>query len=320
MKLILENWRKFLNEKTDPMLAVINAGWIADFLQKRAKDPNIESTLKSRYGIDARDTDALEDALEEMIENAPDEFPLKTQQVKKELGSGTFGIALLMPNDLVLKVYWGSFNPVEKTIRADDAPEREKYAKIQQKLADPVKGSITDPNIIAQGAVKLKDGDMGWVLMSKFDETLMDMLKRIIDSITDQKAQSEFIYEIQDLLEKINPDLKTKKPTHDQDKTAIEIPPPPPGAAPMGDLDATVPAKKMNESTLSTSKLDDKLNRIKQKYNKFGLDIKEMDRLKVILKNILVKLPELRNEVGPLTDVRPPNIGLIGDNPVFFDY
>jgi len=45
-----------------------------------------------------------------------------------------------------------------------------------------------------------------------------------------------------------------------------------------------------------------------------------MDRLKVILKNILVKLPELRNEVGPLTDVRPPNIGLIGDNPVFFDY
>ena len=58
----------------------------------------------------------------------------------------------------------------------------------------------------------------------------------------------------------------------------------------------------------------------KQKYNKFGLDIKEMDRLKVILKNILVKLPELRNEVGPLTDVRPPNIGLIGDNPVFFDY
>ena len=317
MKLILENWRSFLNEKSDPMLAVINAGWIADFLQKRSKDPNIETVIKDRYGVDIRNTEALEDALEDMIENAPDDFPLKSQQVKKELGSGTFGIALLMPDDLVLKVYWGSFNPVDKTIRRDDAPEREKYAKIQQKLTDPVKGSVTDPNIIAQGTVKLKDGDMGWVLMSKFDETLMDMLKRIIETINDEGAKAEFIGEIQDLLEKINPDLK---PESRPGPISVEIPPPPPGAAPLGDLDATVPAKKINESTLSTSKLDDKLNRMKQKYNKFGLDIKEMDRLKVILKNVLVKLPELRKEVGRLTDVRPPNIGLIGDNPVFFDY
>ena len=317
MKLILENWRSFLNEKSDPMLAVINAGWIADFLQKRSKDPNIETVIKDRYGVDVRNTEALEDALEDMIENAPDDFPLKSQQVKKELGSGTFGIALLMPDDLVLKVYWGSFNPVDKTIRRDDAPEREKYAKIQQKLTDPVKGSVTDPNIIAQGTVKLKDGDMGWVLMSKFDETLMDMLKRIIETINDEDAKADFIGEIQDLLEKINPDLK---PESRPAPTSVEIPPPPPGAAPLGDLDATVPAKKMNESTLDASKIDDKLNRMKQKYNKFGLDIKQMDRLKVILKNVLVKLPELRKEVGRLTDVRPPNIGLIGDNPVFFDY
>jgi len=313
MKLILENWRKFVNEKSDPMLAVLNAGWIADFLQKRAKDPDIDSTIKSRYGIDVRDTNALEDALEDMIENAPDDFPLKSQQVKKALGSGTFGIALLMPNDLVLKVYWGSFNPINRSIRADDVPEREKYAKIQQKLTDPVKGSVTDPNIIAQGTVKLKDGDMGWVLMSKFDETLLDMLKRIIETINDKNAKAEFMSEMQDLLEKINPDLK---PESHRTPTFVEIPPPPP----LGGLDVTVPAKKMNESTLSTSKLDDKLNRMKQKYNKFGLDIKEMDRLKVILKNILVKLPELRKEIGRLTDVKPSNIGLIGDNPVFFDY
>ena len=305
MKLILENWRKFVNEKSDPMLAVLNAGWIADFLQKRAKDPDIDSTIKSRYGIDVRDTNALEDALEDMIENAPDDFPLKSQQVKKELGSGTFGIALLMPNDLVLKVYWGSFNPINKSIRADDVPEREKYAKIQQKLTDPVKGSVTDPNIIDQGTVKLKDGDMGWVLMSKFDETLLDMLKRIIETINDKNAKAEFSSKINDLLIKINPDLKPEEPTHDQDKTG---------------LDATVPAKKMNESSLSGPKIDKIINMMKQRYEKFDLDIKEMDRLKVILKNILPKLPELRKQIGRLTDVKPANIGLIGDNPVFFDY
>ena len=305
MKLILENWRKFVNEKSDPMLAVLNAGWIADFLQKRAKDPDIDNTIKSRYGIDVRDTNALEDALEDMIENAPDDFPLKSQQVKKELGSGTFGIALLMPNDLVLKVYWGSFNPINKSIRADDVPEREKYAKIQQKLTDPVKGSVTGPNIIDQGTVKLKDGDMGWVLMSKFDETLLDMLKRIIETINDKNAKAEFSSEINDLLIKINPDLKPEEPTHDQDKTG---------------LDATVPAKKMNESSLSGPKIDKIINMMKQRYEKFDLDIKEMDRLKVILKNILPKLPELRKQIGRLTDVKPANIGLIGDNPVFFDY
>ena len=80
MKLILENWRSFLNEKSDPMLAVINAGWIADFLQKRSNDPNIETVIKDRYGIDVRNTEALEDALEDMIENAPDDFPLKRRR------------------------------------------------------------------------------------------------------------------------------------------------------------------------------------------------------------------------------------------------
>ena len=298
MKLILENWRKFLNEneKVDPMIAVLNAGWIADFLQRRARDQLIYNAMKSRYGIDVRDTDALEDALEKMIENAPENFPLKSQQVKRALGSGTFGVALLMPNDLVLKVYWGSFNPINRSIRADDAPEREKYANIQNKLLDPAKGTVTDPNIIDQGTVKLKDGDMGWVLMSKFDETLSDMLERIENTIKDEDAKAQFSSEMDDLLIKINPDLKPEE------------------------LDATVPAKKMNESTLDASKLDDKLNRMKQRYKKFDLDIKEMDRLKVILKKILVKLPELRKQIGRLTDVKPANIGLIGDNPVFFDY
>ncbi len=298
MKLILENWRKFLNEneKVDPMIAVLNAGWIADFLQRRARDQLIYNAMKSRYGIDVRDTDALEDALEKMIENAPENFPLKSQQVKRALGSGTFGVALLMPNDLVLKVYWGSFNPINRSIRADDAPEREKYANIQNKLLDPAKGTVTDPNIIDQGTVKLKDGDMGWVLMSKFDETFSDMLERIENTIKDEDAKAQFSSEMDDLLIKINPDLKPEE------------------------LDATVPAKKMNESTLDASKLDDKLNRMKQRYKKFDLDIKEMDRLKVILKKILVKLPELRKQIGRLTDVKPANIGLIGDNPVFFDY
>jgi hypothetical protein len=318
MKLILENWRKFLKEEVDPVMAIINAGWIADFLQIRSSDADIVKTIKNRYGINIKNLDEVEDALEDMIINAPDDFPLKTKQAKKELGAGTFGIALLMPDDLVLKVYWGSFNPVNRKIRSDDAPEREKYAKIQQKLTNPVKGNITDPNIIAQGTVKLKDGDLGWVLMSKFDETLLDMLKRIIKSVNNQSAKNEFIYEIQDLLEKINPDLKIKKAAHDQEKTAIEIPQTPTASVPS--LATTAPAKKMNESSLSVDKIDKKINMMKQKYKKFGLDIKEMDRLKVILKNILERLPELRSEVGPLTDVRPPNIGLIGDSPVFFDY
>ena len=320
MKLIVENWRKFLKEELKQDYSILNTEWIADFLHKRATERTIANTIKTKYGVDPNNFGELELAIRDMIQNAPDNFPLKTKAVKKALGAGTFGIALLMPDDLVLKVYWGSFEPTSRTIRTDDAPEREKYAKIQDKLLDPVKGSVTDPNIIDQGTVKLKDGNIGWVLMSRFDETLMDLIRRIMDSINDSEQRSRFYFEIAKLFEKINPDLIKKTPKLQVRQIPPTEPEGPQDTTISSSGDATVPAKKLNESSLSVDKIEKKINMIKQKYKKFGLDIKETDRLKVILKNILQKLPDLKKEAGNLADVRPPNIGLVGDNPVFFDY
>lgn len=323
MNLIIENWRKFLKEESRQDYSILNTEWISDFLHKRATNRDIANTIKTRYGVDPNNLGELELAIRDMIQNAPDNFPLKTKAVKKALGAGTFGIALLMPDDLVLKVYWGSFEPTSRTIRTDDSPEREKYTKIQDKLLDPVKGSVTDPNIIDQGTVRLKGGSMGWVLMSKFDETLFDLIKRIMGSINDDNQRSQFYYEIAKLFEKINPDLIKKTPKLQIRQIAPTRPDTVSGdtTSPYGD--ATAPAKKpkkINESSLSVDKIDKEINMMKQKYKKFGLDIKEMDRLKVIFKNILQKLPDLKKEAGNLADVRPPNIGLVGDNPVFFDY
>lgn len=322
MKVILESWKRFIKEQIDSDVVEHNAEYIVNFFLKAQKNRLIKDLLYSRFNIDLNNILNVKEQVKNMIVDADDRFPLKHQKVIKELGSGTFGVALLLPDDLVLKVYWGSFDPESRTVHGDNYLEKLKYDKIQQDLYDKKKGDINQPNIIEQGELKLGYGSIDWVLMSRFTETLMDLIRRIEDSIYDRNQQTNFINDIERLFIKINPDLIQKTPKRNIPATVVE-PKVKKDYSPAAYSDTvTVPLKKkkINESTLSKDKIDLEINKIKQKYKKHGLDIKEMDRLKVIFKNILIKLPELKIKIGNLSDVRPPNIGLIGDNPIFFDY
>lgn len=323
MKLLLETWKRFINEQSNDDIVEHNAELITNFFLKHKQNRQIKDLIYSRFNIDLNDEQNTKEQIKKMIINADDRFPLKSEKAVKEIGSGTFGVALLLKDDLVLKVYWGSFDPENRTVHGDNYLEKQKYDNIQQDLYDKDKGSVNQPNVIEQGELKLGYGSPGvpayidWVLMSRFQETLMDLIRRIENSINDRYQQTNFINDIERLFIKINPDLIKKISNRKIPTTVVE-----PKAKKDYSDTATVPSKKkkINESTLSKDKIDLAMNKIKQKYSKHGLDVREMDRLKVIFKNILTKLPELKAKIGNLSDVRPPNIGLVGDNPVFFDY
>ena len=192
MKLILENWRNFLNEQDDATVPAKPGAKKAFYDVPTAK-------LGPKKDVEDQELDPIELTTDIEKENAKQIFLyylkernvrdifnlgtmpkdqefnkmmkepakvkkfidhmvakndiLKKNKIKEFLGAGSFGFVVLLDNDHALKIYSGSFDP-EKIIDLGAKTDRERYQTSQEKAFGGV-GDITDLHIYDEGEIEL---------------------------------------------------------------------------------------------------------------------------------------------------------------------
>jgi hypothetical protein len=192
MKLILENWRKFLNEQDDATVPA-KPGAKKSFHDAPTaklgpkKDAEVEELEPIELTTDIEKENAKQIFLYYLKErNVRDIFNLSTMpkdqefnkmmkepakakkfidhmvakndilkknKIKEFLGAGSFGFVVLLDNDHALKIYSGSFDP-EKIIDLGAKTDRERYQTSQEKAFGGV-GDIADLHIYDEGEIEL---------------------------------------------------------------------------------------------------------------------------------------------------------------------
>ena len=158
MKLLLENWNKYLvNEGYDePMTATQEANY--DFLMEQAEENVIfakllEDIILARVNLFRRRRVSVEP--ENLTEDLVEKFVREVPTFGKELissiaGTGTQGIAFRLKNGNVLKIYAGGY--LDSTL--DGKEEEEFYASEKSKMFSG-DGSVSTLPVYDQGIVNL---------------------------------------------------------------------------------------------------------------------------------------------------------------------
>jgi len=163
MKLILENWRKYVNEQND--ILDDSANLIIKAIRASSETGPSDDDDWGPYKfheVAARLLDpnlSTEENTKELIQKLP---PLAKNNITRVLGHGEQGLVFLLDNGHALKVYKG-----RGRIADDGSGEAKYYASEKAKLFDQT-GSITTLPVYDQGEVTIGKSKIRYVEMARF--------------------------------------------------------------------------------------------------------------------------------------------------------
>lgn len=163
MKLILEGWRKYVNEQNDILDDSVNL-IIKTIKASSETGPSDDDDWEPYkfHEVAARLFDpnlSTEENTKELIQKLP---PLAKNNITRVLGHGEQGLVFLLDNGHALKVYKG-----RGRIADDGSGEAKYYASEKAKLFDQT-GSITTLPVYDQGEVTIGKSKIRYVEMARF--------------------------------------------------------------------------------------------------------------------------------------------------------
>jgi hypothetical protein len=286
-------WYKFLLSEGSENYFVLNVGVI---LRAFAKDQEFLENLRTIFHLDKiSPNDSISVISEELmlrLGKEPATNPLVSKRIVKVLGSGSFGMVFETEDGLAIKLYWGAYSaksPTNDEYLAlpshlhrylDTSADIERHEQSKEKIWSG-DADVGLPNIISQGKFQFRDRFLYWVMMSKFEETLQDKIDAFMNSLPNDER-----YDLDEHLNKI----------FDSPSKYVY----------------TDPEESMNFVL-------EYFNKIKTRHAKRPYLIKELEDLISISVKVRKEIQKMEDQGLKTSDVRPGNIGLVGNNPVFFD-
>jgi len=230
MKLLLENWRKYVNEQND--IFDDSANLIIKTIRASSETGPSDDDDWGPYKfheVAARLFDpnlSTEENTKELIQKLP---PLAKNNITRVLGHGEQGLVFLLDNGHALKIYKG-----RGRIADDGSGEAKYYASEKAKLYDQT-GSITTLPVYDQGEVTIGKSKIRYVEMARF-LPLRTFLENTGRAPVNDDVGQLLIYLEEYAAIKLNPDswtAKNRKPdevdseieqlTQNSKLTAIEL-------------------------------------------------------------------------------------------------
>ena len=164
MKLLLENWNKYVVSETvgwqggEPLTSVQTDNVL--FLSTEADNrPGFDSFLENQLFSDA-DIYPLTDHIEELVRQVP---ALSNEKIASIAGVGTKGVALRLKNGNILKLYVGGW------LDSSDDPgsEEEKFYASEKSKMFSADGSVSTLPVYDQGTADVHDAEVKYTEMAQ---------------------------------------------------------------------------------------------------------------------------------------------------------
>ena len=161
MKLLLENWNKYVVSETvgwqggEPLTSVQTDNVL--FLSTEADNrPGFDSFLENQLFSDA-DIYPLTDHIEELVRQVP---ALSSEKIASIAGVGTKGVALKLKNGNILKLYVGGW------LDSSGSEEEKFYASEKSKMFS-ADGSVSTLPVYDQGTADVHDAKVKYTEMAQ---------------------------------------------------------------------------------------------------------------------------------------------------------
>ena len=165
MKLLLENWNKYVVSETvgwqggEPLTSVQTDNVL--FLSTEADNrPGFDSFLEDQLFSNA-DIYPLTDHIEELVRQVP---ALSSEKISSIAGVGTKGVALRLKNGNILKLYVGGWLPAR---RGTPGSEEEKFYASEKSKMFSADGSVSTLPVYDQGTADVHDAEVRYTEMAQ---------------------------------------------------------------------------------------------------------------------------------------------------------